>query len=252
MIRFITFDCYDTLVAYTAGKEEAILSNSERAVVQENLARLDVPFDAVVLAEEVGACKPDHRMFEGRLARCGCACDEIVHVAQGFQHDIMPSLRRAAGPLRGAGIVGGVRVVTSTAFTVSGSKVAVTSSDRMMYGRMVSETRALASLTKAEQKDLNRLLEKLLQGLTEGEGANQAGDLPERGAAAPSNVPHPRHGRWRAKRVGLPDLPVRHIGQPANGGGKRWPTTTSSTTNWSGPTASTASGRASAAAASMC
>src|SRR5690606_37683628 len=42
----------------------AILSNSERDVMRENRARIGVPFDAVVLAEEVGAYKPDHRMFE--------------------------------------------------------------------------------------------------------------------------------------------------------------------------------------------
>jgi 2-haloacid dehalogenase len=182
MIKFVTFDCYDTLVAYTAGKQAAIreivagkggdvvaaeavisafeaeernlqtapdfkvlnvvlreslavalaaqgldsveadsekvmqavrearpfddvapalkrlraryktafLSNSERAVMRENLAKLGVPFDEVVLAEEVGAYKPDHRMFEALLARCGCTKDEIVHVAQGFYHDIMP------------------------------------------------------------------------------------------------------------------------------------------------------------------
>lgn len=182
MIRFITFDCYDTLVAYSAGKaaairavvaakggdaaaadaviaafeaheralmtapdftvlnavlrdslaaaltaqglgyaaadgervlqavrdarpfddvapalarlrqryKTAILSNSERAVMRHNLARIGVPFDQVVLAEEVGAYKPDHRMFQALLERCGCAKDEIVHVAQGFYHDIMP------------------------------------------------------------------------------------------------------------------------------------------------------------------
>jgi 2-haloacid dehalogenase len=182
MIKFITFDCYDTLVAYTAGKhaairemvaekggdaataeaviaaaeaaegkmqtapdfkvlnvvlreslaaaltgqglpyapddgerlvqavkdarpfddvapalerlrtkyKTAILSNSKRAVMLHNRAALGVPFDQVVLAEEVGAYKPDHRMFAALLERCGCAKDEIVHVAQGFYHDIMP------------------------------------------------------------------------------------------------------------------------------------------------------------------
>ena len=68
----------------------AILSNSERAVMQHNTASIGVPFDQIVLAEEVGAYKPDHRMFHALLDRCGCAKDEIVHVAQGFYHDIMP------------------------------------------------------------------------------------------------------------------------------------------------------------------
>jgi len=182
MIKFITFDCYDTLVAYTAGKhaairamvaqkggdgaaadrviaaaeareremqaapaftilhkvlseslqaaltgaglpyapadgerllqaakdarpfddaapalqrlrtkyKTAILSNSERAVMQHNRAAIGVPFDEVVLAEEVGAYKPDPRMFAALLERTGCTKDEIVHVAQGFYHDIMP------------------------------------------------------------------------------------------------------------------------------------------------------------------
>jgi 2-haloacid dehalogenase len=182
MIKFITFDCYDTLVAYTAGKhaviramvaekggdaaaaeaviaaaearehalqtaaefkvlnvvlresleaalsdaglpyeevdgqrivqavadarpfddvapalerlrtkyKTAILSNSEQAVMRHNTASIGVPFDQVVLAEEVGAYKPDHRMFHALLERCGCTKDEIVHVAQGFYHDIMP------------------------------------------------------------------------------------------------------------------------------------------------------------------
>jgi len=182
MIKFVTFDCYDTLVAYTAGKhaairamvkekvgdetkaeaviaaaedreralhrapdfkvlsqvlreslsdalaagglpyaeadgerliqavkdarpfddvapalkrlrtkyKTAILSNSQRDIMQHNRAALGVPFDEVVLAEEVRAYKPDHRMFEALLQRCGCTRDEIVHVAQGFYHDIMP------------------------------------------------------------------------------------------------------------------------------------------------------------------
>ncbi|HEY9536283.1 MAG TPA: haloacid dehalogenase type II [Kiloniellaceae bacterium] len=68
----------------------AILSNSERAMMQHNRTRLGVPFDEAVLADEVGAYKPDPRMFAALLDRCGCTKDEIVHVAQGFYHDIMP------------------------------------------------------------------------------------------------------------------------------------------------------------------
>jgi 2-haloacid dehalogenase len=58
--------------------------------MRHNTASIGVPFDQVVLAEEVGAYKPDHRMFAALLERCGCTKDEIVHVAQGFYHDIMP------------------------------------------------------------------------------------------------------------------------------------------------------------------
>src|SRR3546814_3463502 len=41
----------------------AILSNSERAMMQHNRTRLGVPFDEAVLADEVDAYKPDPRMF---------------------------------------------------------------------------------------------------------------------------------------------------------------------------------------------
>lgn len=68
----------------------AILSNSEPAIIRHNIAAIGVEFDRVVLAAEVGAYKPDHRMFHALLDRCGCDRDEIVHVAQGFYHDIMP------------------------------------------------------------------------------------------------------------------------------------------------------------------
>ena len=68
----------------------AILSNSEPQIMAANLRRIDVPFDRVVLAAEVGCYKPDHRMFYALLERCGCDRVEIVHVAQGFYHDIVP------------------------------------------------------------------------------------------------------------------------------------------------------------------
>src|SRR3546814_6067155 len=59
-------------------------------MLHHNLTLLGVPFDEAVLADEVGAYKPDPRMFAALLDRCGCTKDEIVHVAPGFYHDIMP------------------------------------------------------------------------------------------------------------------------------------------------------------------
>jgi 2-haloacid dehalogenase len=68
----------------------AILSNSESAIMTHNIASMGVPFDEVVLAEQVRCYKPDVRMFHALLERCQCGADEIIHVAQGFYHDIIP------------------------------------------------------------------------------------------------------------------------------------------------------------------
>src|SRR3546814_14615164 len=50
----------------------AILSNSERAMMQNNSTRLGVPFDEAVLTDEAGDHKPAPRLFEPMLDRCGC------------------------------------------------------------------------------------------------------------------------------------------------------------------------------------
>ena len=73
----------------------AILSNSQPDIIVHNIAAIDVHFDAVVLAAEVKAYKPDLRMFDALVDRCGCDKSEIVHVAQSFYHDIKPG--HAAG-----------------------------------------------------------------------------------------------------------------------------------------------------------
>jgi len=73
----------------------AILSNSQPDIIKHNIAAIDVEFDAVVLAAEVKAYKPDLRMFDALVDRCGCDKSEIVHVAQSFYHDIKPG--HAAG-----------------------------------------------------------------------------------------------------------------------------------------------------------
>ncbi len=69
----------------------AVLSNSQEAIIADNLAMIGVPFDQVVLAAHAGCYKPDYGMFRLLLERCGCRTDEILHVAQGFYHDIEPA-----------------------------------------------------------------------------------------------------------------------------------------------------------------
>jgi putative hydrolase of the HAD superfamily len=73
-----------------------IVSNVDARSFAGTRRRLDVPLHAVITAEEVGAYKPDPRMFEAafaRLQRDGIERDAIVHVAQSLFHDHVPAKR---------------------------------------------------------------------------------------------------------------------------------------------------------------
>lgn len=131
--KAFTFDCYGTLIDWelgigavlqewaksqhlTVGVEQLLAAYAEaearcesrypdlpysrllRIVHREITELFDLEhnedFDAVVTAEEVGAYKPDHRMFERALAvleELGVATKEIVHVAQSLYHDHVPA-----------------------------------------------------------------------------------------------------------------------------------------------------------------
>lgn len=71
-----------------------IVSNADHASFNRTRDRLGITFDAVVLAEDVGAYKPDHRMFErafDALGELGIPATTIVHVAQSLYHDHVPA-----------------------------------------------------------------------------------------------------------------------------------------------------------------
>jgi 2-haloalkanoic acid dehalogenase type II len=72
----------------------AIVSNTDRVSFNGTRQRLGIPFDAVVMAEEVGAYKPDHRMFLRAfevIGELGIPKEGIVHVAQSLYHDHVPA-----------------------------------------------------------------------------------------------------------------------------------------------------------------
>ncbi len=92
-----------------------IVSNIDLVSFERSRRRLDVEFDAVVTAEEVGAYKPDLRMFQAaftRVADWGVEPEQILHVAQSLFHDHGPAKelglktvwvdRRASEPGAGA------------------------------------------------------------------------------------------------------------------------------------------------------
>lgn len=68
-----------------------IVTNSDDDIVAGNVKRIGVPIDRVITAEQVGAYKPSHAVFEHVLRALDCEPGDILHVAQGFEYDIVPT-----------------------------------------------------------------------------------------------------------------------------------------------------------------
>jgi 2-haloalkanoic acid dehalogenase type II len=71
-----------------------VLSNVDRASFAHSNARLEVEFDGVYTAEEIGSYKPDVRNFQyliGQLEARGFARGRVLHVAQSLFHDHVPA-----------------------------------------------------------------------------------------------------------------------------------------------------------------
>ncbi len=49
---------------------------------------LDGMFDFVILAVECGIAKPDPRIFELAMGKCGCDATQVVHVGDSLQSDV--------------------------------------------------------------------------------------------------------------------------------------------------------------------
>jgi 2-haloalkanoic acid dehalogenase type II len=68
----------------------AILSNTDRDLLDASMAAIGVPFDVSIVASEIGSYKPalgHWRAFEERAGRLPDA-----HVAQSHFHDVAPAL----------------------------------------------------------------------------------------------------------------------------------------------------------------
>ena len=77
--------------ARAGGLQLAILSNTDRDIIAQTLRQLEVPFDAVVTAEDVGVYKPSLANFERLLETVGEPPERVLHVAFGFKYDIGPA-----------------------------------------------------------------------------------------------------------------------------------------------------------------
>jgi 2-haloacid dehalogenase len=74
-----------------SGWRLAILSNTDRDLLDASIARIAVPFDHTVVAGEIGSYKPVHRHWERFFAETGAERERHVHVAQSHFHDIAPA-----------------------------------------------------------------------------------------------------------------------------------------------------------------
>lgn len=68
-----------------------IISNTEDDLIAENVHRIGVPFSRVITAEQARAYKPSHAVFEYTLRELDCVPGDILHVAQGFLYDVVPT-----------------------------------------------------------------------------------------------------------------------------------------------------------------
>ncbi|GIU93583.1 MAG: haloacid dehalogenase [Gaiellaceae bacterium] len=66
----------------------AILSNTDRDLVDASVEAIGVPFDLAIVASEVGSYKPAPAHWEEFRRRTGAGPDRHIHVAQSLFHDI--------------------------------------------------------------------------------------------------------------------------------------------------------------------
>jgi 2-haloacid dehalogenase len=69
----------------------AIISNTDDALFAETAKLLQVPFDAVVTAEQCRSYKPSLNNFRVALERLGVPPAKVLHCGQSRHHDIAPA-----------------------------------------------------------------------------------------------------------------------------------------------------------------
>jgi len=69
----------------------AILSNVDDDLFAPSAAKLQVSFDCVVTAGQVGSYKPSRHNFETLLQRLAISRERLLHVAESLYHDVVPA-----------------------------------------------------------------------------------------------------------------------------------------------------------------
>ena len=75
--------------ARSRGWRLAILSNSDRDLIDASIDSIGVPFDLAIVASEIGSYKPAHEHWGAFAEQVGRLPD--VHVAQSHFHDVVPA-----------------------------------------------------------------------------------------------------------------------------------------------------------------
>ena len=73
------------------GWKLAILSNTDDDFIAASQVQIGVPFDEVVVAQEIGSYKPNHKHWEEFFLRTKAPREGHVHVAASLFHDIAPA-----------------------------------------------------------------------------------------------------------------------------------------------------------------
>jgi 2-haloacid dehalogenase len=77
--------------ARSRGWKLGVLSNTDRDFLDASLERIGVPFDAAIVASEIGSYKPDRAHWDVFFERTGAGRAGHVHVGASLFHDIAPA-----------------------------------------------------------------------------------------------------------------------------------------------------------------
>jgi 2-haloacid dehalogenase len=77
--------------ARAGGWRLAVLSNTDRELLDASLSRIGVEFELSIVASEIGSYKPARGHWDEFFAQSGAQPDRHVHVAASLFHDIAPA-----------------------------------------------------------------------------------------------------------------------------------------------------------------
>jgi 2-haloacid dehalogenase len=103
-------DTVEALRRLKARYRLGIISNTDDDLFAQTARTLEVPFDAVITAEQARSYKPSPRNFELALERLEEPRERVLHVAQSLYHDHVPAQAtglRSVWVNRRAGMAGG-------------------------------------------------------------------------------------------------------------------------------------------------
>ncbi len=69
----------------------AILSNTDRDLIEASMERLGAPFELAIVASEIGSYKPARGHWDAFDERTGGQADDHVHIGASLYHDVRPA-----------------------------------------------------------------------------------------------------------------------------------------------------------------